>query len=175
MALQARLAHGARLLGVILPAALLAASVCAYSVDVPYKDQWDIAHFFVEYERGTLSAADLFAQFNEYRQFFPNLLFVALGELTSWRVQFELAVSFLLACLVFANVALLARRTLGLPDHVRLAAVFLAAVLVFSPVQYENWLWGIQVVYFVPIACVTTGILVAYSDLVPVVKLHGCS
>jgi hypothetical protein len=169
-ALQARRARAARRFIVILPAALLAASIYAYSVDVPYKDQWDIAHFFVEYERGTLSAADLFAQFNEYRQFFPNLLFVALGELTSWRVQFELAVSFLLACVVFANVALLGRRTVTVSDDVRLGATFVAAVLVFSPVQYENWLWGIQVVYFVPVACVTTGILVAYSDLGTVAK-----
>jgi hypothetical protein len=80
-------------------------------------------------------------------------------------VHFELAVTFLLACLVFLNVSLLAGRTLATPGAVRLATTFLAAVLIFSPVQHANWLWGIQLVYFVPIACVTTGILVAYSGL----------
>src|SRR5688572_22018538 len=97
-------AQAAAVLIVSLPAALLAAAIWAYAVDVPFKDQWDLAHFFVEHERGTISAGDLFAQFNEYRQFFPNLLFLGLGELTHWRVHFELAVSFLLACLVFVNV-----------------------------------------------------------------------
>jgi hypothetical protein len=148
-----------------LPAALLAAAIWTYAVDVPFKDQWDLAHFFVEYERGTISVGDLFAQFNEYRQFFPNLLFLGLGELTHWRVRFELAVSFLVACLVFVNVCLLARRTLAVSGAPRIATTFLAAILIFSPVQHENWLWGIQLVYFVPVACVTTGILVAYSGL----------
>jgi hypothetical protein len=153
-----------------LPAALVAAAIWTYAVDVPVKDQWDIAHIFVEYERGTISFSDLFAQFNEYRQFFPNLLFLGLGELTEWRVHFELAVTFLLACLVFLNVSLLAGRTLATPGAVRLATTFLAAVLIFSPVQHANWLWGIQLVYFVPIACVTTGILVAYSGLETIPK-----
>jgi hypothetical protein len=162
--LRARLGRAA-LLVVILPAAVLAAAIREYAVDVPYKDQWEIAHFFVEYERGTLSLGDLFAQVNEYRQFFPNLLFLGLGELTHWRVHFELAVSFLLACLAFVNISLLAGRTLAASGALRLATTFLAAVLIFSPVQHENWLWGIQLVYFVPIACVTTGIVVAYSGL----------
>jgi hypothetical protein len=163
--LRARIGRAAALVVVILPALLLAASIREYAVAVPHQDQWDIAHFFVEYDRGTLSLGDLFAQVNEYRQFFPNLVFVGVGEVTHWRVEFELALTFLLACLVFTNVWLLARRTLPAPHGLRLAATFLAAVLVFSPVQHENWLLGIQLIYFVPIACVTTAILVAHSRL----------
>jgi hypothetical protein len=30
--------------------------------------------------------------------------------------------------------------------------------------QYDNWLFGVQVVYFVPAACVVAGLLVAYSE-----------
>ncbi|NJM28324.1 MAG: hypothetical protein HC856_09135 [Pseudanabaena sp. RU_4_16] len=41
----------------------------------------------------------------------------------------------------------------------------IANLIIFSPVQWDNWLWGIQVVVFIPIACITTAISVCYSQL----------
>jgi len=137
--------------------------ILRYGVDVPYWDQWDIAPFFEKLARGSLTAADLFAQFNEYRQFFPNLIFVALGRLTGWNVRVEMLASLLLACLVAFNVQRLGARTVA--DPFRRGLLFLlASLLIFSPVQYENWLFGVQIVYFVPAVCVTTGLLAAYSE-----------
>ncbi len=137
--------------------------ILRYGVDVPYWDQWDIAPFFERLARGSLSASDLFAQFNEYRQFFPNLLFVALGRLTGWNVRVEMLASLLLACLVAFNVRRLGALTSDGRDGRGL--LFLpASLLIFSAVQYENWLFGVQVVYFVPVACVTAGLLAAYSE-----------
>ncbi len=146
------------------------ASVCApawlilrYGVDVPYSDQWSIAHFFEKYARGTLTLSDLYAQQNEYRQFFPHLLFVALGRLTNWDVRYEMFASLLLACFVAYGVWRLGARTFN--DPVRRGILFLlASLLNFSAIQYDNWLFGVQVVYFVPIACVVAGLLFAYSE-----------
>lgn len=137
--------------------------IMKYGVDVPYWDQWDIAPFFEKLARGTLTASDLFAQFNEYRQFFPNLLFVALGRLTGWNVKYEMLACLLLAVVVAFNVGRLGARTVGEP-FLRGLLFFLASLFVFSPVQYENWLFGVQVVYFVPAACVTSGLLAAYTE-----------
>ncbi|HEY0170480.1 MAG TPA: hypothetical protein VGB98_05625 [Pyrinomonadaceae bacterium] len=148
-------------------AALLAACAPAwlilrYGVDVPYWDQWDVAPFFEKLARGSLTAADLFAQQNEYRQFFPNLLFVALGRLTGWNVRAEMLACLLLACVAALGVRRLAARTSdGASGGGPL--FLLASLLVFSPLQYENWLFGVQVVYFVPGACVTWGLVAAYS------------
>ncbi|HEX6182994.1 MAG TPA: hypothetical protein VFZ44_03715 [Pyrinomonadaceae bacterium] len=154
-----RLAACAAALAACAPAWL----ILRYGVDVPYWDQWDIAPFFEKLARGTLTAADLFAQFNEYRQFFPNLLFVALGWLTGWDVRVEMLASLLLAVLVAFNVWRLGARTVGEPFR-RGLLFLLASLLIFSPVQYENWLFGVQVVYFVPAACVTSGLVAAYSE-----------
>ena len=158
-----------------LPAASAALAACApawlilrYGVDVPYWDHWDVAPFFDRLARGTLTAADLFAQQNEYRQFFPNLLFVALGRLTGWDVRAEMLACLLLACAAAWGVRGLAARTAADPARVRAGAggvqFLLASLFIFSAVQYENWLFGVQVVYFAPGACVTAGLVSAYSE-----------
>lgn len=146
------------------------ASACApawlilrYGVDVPYWDQWETVFFFEKLARGSLTAADLFAQQNEYRQFFPNLLFVALGRLTGWNVKYEMLVSLLLACLIAWGVWRLGARTFA--DTLRRGLLFLtASLLIFSSIQFENWLFGVQVVYFMPVACIVAGLVVAYSE-----------
>ena len=137
--------------------------ILRYGVDVPYSDQWNTAHFFEEFARGSLTLADLYAQQNEFRQLFPHLLFVALGRLTGWNVKYEMFASLLLAGLVAGCVWRLGARTF--PDPLRRGVLFLlASLLNFSAIQYDNWLFGVQVVYFVPIACVAVGLFVADSE-----------
>ncbi len=137
--------------------------ILRYGVDVPYSDQWNIAHFFEKSARGALTLADLYAQQNEYRQLFPHALFVALGRLTGWNVRYEMFASLVLACFVAWGVWRLGARTFA--DPLRRGLLFLlASLLNFSAIQYDNWLFGVQVVYFVPIACVVAGLLFAYSE-----------
>jgi hypothetical protein len=137
--------------------------ILRYGVDVPYSDQWNIAHFFEESARGTLTLADLYAQQNEFRQLFPHLLFVALGRLTGWDVRYEMFASLLLACFVAWGVWRLGARTFA--DPLLRGLLFLpACALNFSAIQYDNWLFGVQVVYYVPIACVVAGLLCAYTE-----------
>ncbi|MBV9928263.1 MAG: hypothetical protein JOZ96_24805 [Acidobacteria bacterium] len=139
--------------------------ILRYGVDVPYSDQWNVAHFFEQAARGTLTFADLYAQQNEYRQLFPHLLFLGLGRLTGWNVKYEMCLSLLLACFVAYGVWRLGARTFS--DPLRRGVLFLLACLLnFSAIQYDNWLFGVQVVYFVPIACVVAGLLFAYSEKV---------
>ena len=139
--------------------------ILRYGVDVPYSDQWNIAHFFEESARGTLTLADLYEQQNEFRQLFPHLLFVALGRLTGWDVRYEMCASLLLACLVAWGVWRLGARTFADP-LLRGLLFLLACALNFSAIQYDNWLFGVQVVYYVPIACVVAGLLFAYTERV---------
>lgn len=149
----------------IIPAALILTLILKYGVDVPYWDEWQYVTFFEKFSQSTLSLSDLFAQQNEYRQFFPNLIFVGLGWLTKWNKRYELLVSFALACLVSFNVYRLGKSTIGGTPLRRMTVYFLANVLIFSPVQYQNWLLGMQIIYFMPIACLTTCLVVAYSKL----------
>jgi hypothetical protein len=150
--------------------------ILRYGVDVPYLDQWDIAPLFERLSRGTLTVLDLFAQQNEYRQFFPNIIFVALGRLTRWNVKYEMIVSLLLAGFAALGVRRLGARTFADPLH-RGVLFLLASLLIFSTIQYDNWLFGVQVVYFMPAACVVAGLLVAYSErpgTMPAVTACAC-
>src|SRR5205809_658846 len=95
----------------LLPAGLIALLIWSYSVDVPQWEDWIMVPFFQKFASGTLLLRDLFAQQNEYRQFFPNLLFLGLGWVTKWDLRYEMLVSLLLACLISTNIYQLSRRT----------------------------------------------------------------
>ena len=154
-------------LGLILalvPALLLGLLILRYGVDV-IEDQWEIAALFEKAANGSLSVADLFKQQAEYRQFFPNLIYLGFGSLTHWNIKFEMFVSFSLACVVVLNLYRLGEVTLDYGDSTRWLATFLSSLLIFSPSQYENWLMGEQILYFVPAVCLTTSLRLLYSKL----------
>lgn len=159
----------------LAPACYIAIIIFKYSVDVPQWDEWDFSNYLEKFAHGTLSLADLFKQQNEYRQFFPNLLFVGLSWLTKGDLRYQMVVSFLLACLISLNIYQLGKQTVS-GGHQQQLWLFIAAnVLIFSPIQYENWLQGQQVIFFVPVACVTTGLLVASATrLRPLIRFLLC-
>lgn len=149
----------------LLPPCLLGIVIWRYAVNVPYWDQWELVPLFERFAQGTLTIGDLFQQQNEYRQFFPHLIFIGLAWLTGWDVRYEMATSFLLACLVAFNVHRLRAQTSSAGGPQKLALAFIANLLIFSLVQYPNWFMGVQIVYFMPIACITSGIVVAQAKL----------
>jgi len=152
------------LTAVLLPAGLLAGTILIYGVNVPYWDQWEVADLVVKAFDGRLSVGDLTFQQNESRLVFPRLVFIGLAYLTGYDVRYEMWGSFCLACLVAYNVYRLGRLTLGGNHSQEVFLLFLASLVIFSLVQWENWFWGIQLSVFVPIACVTSILSLAYSS-----------
>jgi hypothetical protein len=138
--------------------------ILVYGVNVPYWDQWEVADIVVKAFEGRLSLKDLTFQQNESRLVFPRLLFIGLAYVTGYDVRYEMWGSFCLGGLVAYNVYRLGRLTLG--DNLRqeVFLLFLASLLIFSLIQWENWFWGIQLSFFVPIACVTSIVSIAYSS-----------
>ena len=147
----------------VLPAAYIGILILKYGVDLPQWDEWVGVTFLYKLNAGTLSLSDLFAQQNEYRQFFPNLIFVFVGRLTKFDVRYHMGISLLTACLISFNIYHLGKLTL---EHVgdRLRAYVAANLLIFSPVQNDNWLQGQQLVYFFPIACLSTCFVIATAS-----------
>lgn len=154
----------------IFPACFLAVLILIYGVNLPYWDQWKIAPLFEKINNNSLSFNDLFAQHNESRKFFPRLVFISLAYLTHWDVKYEMLFMFLLACIISLNIYCLSRLTLGGSTIKRLLIAAISNLLIFSPIQWENWLWGIQIVVFIPILCITTCVLLAYSRLSVIAK-----
>ena len=165
-----------RILLPFLPAIAIAYFIFKYGVNVPFWDQWGpIAETLILDSQGQLTFQALLSQANESKPFFPKLVFLGLAKLTQWNTRAEMAITWLLALLVFANLYFLVNRTLKeLSGWGKAIVLLLISFVVFSPVQVENWLWGIQMIVFVPILCISTCITLCYLELRPWQKFLLC-
>ncbi len=136
---------------ILAPPLLIGILIFKNGVNLPVLDEWNgTAPLFEKMADGTLGVADFFAQHNEHRIFFPRLIFFGLGRLTHWDIRAELWVIWLLTLVCLFNIWRIAR---SLPSAFWL--LFAASVLLFSPQSVANFLWGFQVGFFLPLACVT--------------------
>src|ERR1043165_7799283 len=119
------------------PAILLAVLLPLYWVDVPQYDEWDSVTLFEHLSQGSLTIGLLFKQANEYRQFFPNVIFVALGKLTHWDLRYEMILIFVAACVIAMNVRWLAVRTTQAREIQFAILILFANLSIFSLTQYE--------------------------------------
>lgn len=145
---EAGLAAAALVAGAV-PLVWIATLVTRLGVNVPFWDEWAFIPDLRKSAAGRFGLADLWAQHNEHRLFFPRLVFIVLAHFTHWNQRSEMAVSVVLAAgIVIVMVALL-HRTLA-PAHrgLFLLASVAAAWFVFSPLQYQNWLWGWQLQWY---------------------------
>ena len=132
-----------------------------FAVNVPYWDQWEYVPFFKELTEGSLTFSRLFAQQLEYRQFFPNLVFVALGKFSNWNVIWEMYF-----CLAIQLISLLV--VIGLAYRSKIlspAIALILSLLIFHPFQIENWLSGVQITYFLGNLAFLLSIFFAASSL----------
>lgn len=138
------------------PAIWVGILVFLYGVDTPWGDQWDGTWpLFEKMQAGTLGLADFFAFHNEHRIFFPRLIAVALAKLTHWNIRAELLVIWILACICSVNLWRLALVTGWRTSGNRKWLLLAANVMLFTPLQWENLLWGFQIGFFLPLASYT--------------------
>ena len=151
-----------------LPALCLGCLIFRYGVDTPWGDQWDgMAHLFEKMQAGNLRLADFFAFHNEHRIFFPRLLSFALARLTHWNIRAEMLVIWVLLCVCSVNIWQLARAT-DWRDSRNAPWLLLASnILLFTPLQWENLLWGFQIGFLLPLATTTAAFWVATSGRRP--------
>lgn len=161
-----RLVRLAEWLAWLVPAAAVLYLVLRYGVNVPYWDQWDLIPSFVALADGSLRWSDLLAQHNEHRIFFPRLVMLALGVLTRWNVVAEMLLGVALAVANLLVLAALARPVLRLAGTAaRLWAAFTVSVMVFSFTQWENWLWGWQIQWFLAVLAAISSVALATGSL----------
>jgi hypothetical protein len=113
-------------------------------VDVPFWDQWELVPRLDKLDRGTLTVRDFWGQHNEHRPMFPILVMLTLARLSRWNVALEIALNVTLGATMFALFARHARVAWGSLAAMPPWLLPLVALLVFSPVQWENWTWGWQ-------------------------------
>ncbi|EFK11131.1 conserved hypothetical protein [delta proteobacterium NaphS2] len=154
------------LLIAVMPAMVTGCLIYAYGVNVPFWDQWDCPGVvLLKAHEGTLGFGDLLAQHNESRMLFPKIIFLLLAKLTGWNIRYETLLTFMGACLVSLNIYILLKHTTTVAFHTRVFLLFLLNLLIFSPMQYMNFLWGMELVNFIPIISITTCLAIVYSNM----------
>jgi hypothetical protein len=152
----------------VIPPLILGLLVWKYGLNILFWDEWDISGLdSVAQNLGTLTWGNMFAQHNESRNFFPRLLSAYFSRFTSWNPVYGMTASILLACLTSFNIYYLSKITLNSTWSTwakRLILLALANLLIFSPMQWENWLWGLQCITFVSIAVITSALAIIFSQ-----------
>ena len=148
-----------------LPVLNVVALISRYGVNVPFADEFALAPLLVKAHQHALTFSDLFAQHNEHRYFFPGLLFIAIAFCAQGNLRAEMFFSVFLTLLASANLWLLLRKTTSLSNGPRVTVLFLFNLLLFSPVQAENWTWGYQLPLFLTNYLFTCAVLAAFSSL----------
>lgn len=145
----------------LIPVVVLLWFVASFGVNVPAWDQWKLVAVFDKVATGKASFTDFFALHNEHRLVFPKLIFLSLAFLTKWDIRYELYLSIFLAginFLILYKISSLSRN--NNTDSSWHLANILTCILIFSLVQYENWLWGFQVAWLLINTCFTLAVLI---------------
>ncbi len=134
-----------------LPAFLCAYELREHAVDVPVWDDWERVTLLEKHYAGELGLGYLASAHIDHRPLLPRVLTLLLNGATGGDLRAEMGVGF--AALVVCGLCLAALVARALPEpRWRLGAVFCLNLLLFSPVQYQNLLWGTQMAYLLPLA-----------------------
>ena len=114
---------------------------------------------------GTISLDDLWQQHNEHRNVFPIFWMLVLAGLSDWNVHLEIATNVALGTgmfLIYARYLATAWKGRG---GAPLWVLPVVSLLLFSPFQWENWLWGWQITFMMGAFTMFAGLYVlAGSD-----------
>ncbi len=149
----------------LLPAIMLTILIYKYAVNIPHEDGLFTPGILISKTANSfLTFEDLFKQGNESRVVIPRLIVIGLAFLTDWDVRFQMFVSLLLAGLTSFNIYYILKKTTSYHHGLCFFLTLLANLLIFSPIQETNWLWGNQIMIFIPIACLTASLAIFYSS-----------
>jgi len=149
----------------LIPPAIILWFINSFSVNVPLGDQWALVSLFKKNFTGQIGFEDLFALHNEHRIFFPKVIFVILASISRWNIRYELCFSVFLVLLTFFSLYKLSLLGAGKePSISNHLTNILTCILLFSTIQYENWLWGFQIPWFLINTCLAVAILLIASS-----------
>ncbi|HVT88058.1 MAG TPA: hypothetical protein VHD56_04335 [Tepidisphaeraceae bacterium] len=147
-------------LAAALPALIPLWLISHDGVDLPYLDQWGSAYaeFYIKAHHGQLSFWDFTAQQNEHRMFVPKVIYYVLNSITHWNAFGEMILGWLIVCATSLNIAWLCRKATSFPIGPIVWGI--ANLMIFTPVQWENWTWGLGVINVLPIFFITSAMVV---------------
>ncbi len=154
--LDHRLVNVLTVLGFGLPAIGYLWFLNRFSVDAIVGDQWDDVPVIQQSYVHFFDWGSMWAQHNENRIFFPNIIVVVLAHSAHFNIQVE---EYLGAAMLFVATMFILwahkRRSPSTPWLYYCPVAFLA----FSVVQYGNTIWGFQMAWYMVLLSMATAIL----------------
>ncbi len=120
-----------------------------YGANLLWHDQWDDINLISHSYSHTLGLGTLWAQHNENRIFFPNLIVLILARTTQFNVLAEEYLGGLMLVLATGILILAHRRRSPSTPWIYYCPI---AILMLSFVQYQNALWGFQMAWYLVMA-----------------------
>lgn len=143
--------------------------ILRYGVDVPHWDQWDnsLAGLYIKSADGQLTLRDFTVQHNEHRILVPRVLSFIVNWITGWNTVIEMLLVWLVVCITSAGILWIARQTVGQGrlDARVLFLWFLSNLMLFTPCQHENWLWGMGLVNVLAPLFLVAAMAIVYTPL----------
>jgi hypothetical protein len=164
-----------------LPALIPMWMIQHYGVDVHYWDEWGapIAGFFVKVHQHQATFHDFVAQTNEHRILIPRLFLLFLNQFTQWNNVQTLLAGWGMVCVMSLAILWLIHRTDDSGSQAGISGRtiflwFLCNILLFTPAQSENWMWGVIVINFMPTLLILLALTCARGNALSVWKLAVC-
>ena len=148
----------------LVPALLLLRAIDLYAVDVPFMDDWQFVPLIEQVRGGEIPWRELAAPHDEHRLLIPRILIIASSILSHGNYRAQCFITFGVVLALSLALLFLLRRSLGTG---RLTPVvwLLVNLVLFSPIQWHNWLWPMQFCYFLPFTLLGLCLAAFYSDL----------
>ena len=146
----------------LIPIILLFWVIYKFSVNVPFWDQWELVLLFEKFATGNLNFNDLFTQHNEHRIIFPRIIFIILAFISNWNIKLEIWLSFFLVIITSLAIYKIASANQNQDRTLFHLFNLISLIVLFSLNQYENWLWGFQLAWFLINTCVVVAVLSLY-------------
>ena len=149
----------------LIPVVLLIGFVANFSVNVPIDDEWRLANLFEKIATGNVNFNDFWALHSNHRIVFPKIIIAVLAFASRWNINYQLCLSIGLAVITFiAMYSLSSMQVKKTGDDSWHLANILTCILVCSLVQYENWLWGFQLAWFLVNLCFVAAVYALLSN-----------
>ncbi len=166
---------------IFLPALFALGLILHFAVDVPFWDEWEIPlGLYSKIIEGDFNYYDhLFSQHIDSIEPFPRLFFLAGGLAFGWHGPHYMVLSWactLMTLFILLKLLLLCR------GQISIGFLYIAGLLsamVFSISQWENWLWGVELIVFIPPLCLSGCLWVqstraSFSHVVRISALLSC-
>lgn len=159
---------------VICPAVVLAMLIKEHAVNAPFLDDFMNVPLFAKAAKGPLEWHDFFAAQMEHRIAFSRLVFLFFHHFWPTDYLKQIWFTWLLLCLTMVNVVLLLRYSMKEAWGKSWPVAALAALSLFSPVQYQVVLWA----FMHQVVCLLfffTSAMIIWQTKWPVVLRFGLS